>query len=160
MRARNSLSEVQREHLVALFEHSLSCTAAARRVDVGLSAARILSGGLSFQAGYASWSNQPSSSMIPKRKRKLPNASLQPRPRWNWPPSLVYHPTNWSAARFGHGAMAVMRHCVRIERGRPQGSMKSKLVGREDRLRRRGEQAEAENAYLKKLRDVRSQWRG
>ena len=64
MSPRSSLGEVQREQLVALFELVLGYIAAARRVDVSMSAVRILSGGLSFQAGYASWSNQPSSSIL------------------------------------------------------------------------------------------------
>ena len=45
-------------------------------------------------------------------------------------------------------------------KGRPKGSSKSQPLSEEDRLRRRVEQLEAENAYLKKLRDLRNQGRG
>lgn len=45
-------------------------------------------------------------------------------------------------------------------KGRPKGSSKPQPVSEEDRLRRRVEQLEAENAYLKKLRDLRNQRRG
>lgn len=45
-------------------------------------------------------------------------------------------------------------------KGRPKGSTKPKTLTEEDKLRRRVEQLEAENAYLKKLRDLRNQQRG
>lgn len=45
-------------------------------------------------------------------------------------------------------------------KGRPRGSTKPKPVMKEDKLRRRVEQLEAENAYLKKVRDLRNQRRG
>ena len=45
-------------------------------------------------------------------------------------------------------------------KGRPKGSSKPQPMSEEDKLRRRIEQLEAENAYLKKLRDLRKQRRG
>lgn len=45
-------------------------------------------------------------------------------------------------------------------KGRPKGSSSSKPLTEEDRLRREVEKLRAENAYLKKLRDLRNQRRG
>ncbi|QGU00978.1 Transposase [Corynebacterium kalinowskii] len=45
-------------------------------------------------------------------------------------------------------------------KGRPKGSSSSKVLTEEDRLRREVEKLRAENAYLKKLRDLRNQRRG
>lgn len=42
-------------------------------------------------------------------------------------------------------------------KGRPKGSAKQKPLTEEDKLRREVERLKAENAYLKKLRDLRSQ---
>ena len=42
-------------------------------------------------------------------------------------------------------------------KGRPKGSASSKPLTEEDRLRREVEKLRAENAYLKKLRDLRNQ---
>ena len=44
-------------------------------------------------------------------------------------------------------------------KGRPKGSSKPKALTEEEKLRRKVERLEAENAYLKKLRDLRSQGR-
>ena len=45
-------------------------------------------------------------------------------------------------------------------KGRPKGSARSAPLTAEDRLRREVEKLRAENAYLKKLRDLRNQRRG
>ncbi|OLN14331.1 transposase, partial [Corynebacterium diphtheriae] len=42
-------------------------------------------------------------------------------------------------------------------KGRPKGSAKPKVLTEEDKLRRENERLRAENAYLKKLRDLRNQ---
>ena len=42
-------------------------------------------------------------------------------------------------------------------KGRPKGSSKPKVLTEEEKLRREVERLQAENAYLKKLRDLRSQ---
>ena len=44
-------------------------------------------------------------------------------------------------------------------KGRPKGSAKPKVLSEEDKLRRENERLRAENAYLKKLRDLRNQGR-
>ena len=44
-------------------------------------------------------------------------------------------------------------------KGRPKGSAAPKLLTEEDKLRRQIARLEAENAYLKKLRDLRNQGR-
>lgn len=45
-------------------------------------------------------------------------------------------------------------------KGRPKGSARPALLTEEDRLRREVEKLRAENAYLKKLRDLKNQRRG
>lgn len=45
-------------------------------------------------------------------------------------------------------------------KGRPKGSAKPVALTEEDKLRREAEKLRAENAYLKKLRDLRNQRRG
>ncbi|AIU33080.1 transposase [Corynebacterium ulcerans] len=45
-------------------------------------------------------------------------------------------------------------------KGRPKGSAKPVALTEEDKLRREVEKLRAENAYLKKLRDLRNQRRG
>ncbi|CAM4172813.1 Transposase-like protein [Corynebacterium belfantii] len=42
-------------------------------------------------------------------------------------------------------------------KGRPKGSAKPKVLTEEDKLRRENERLRAENAYLKKLRDLKNQ---
>ena len=42
-------------------------------------------------------------------------------------------------------------------KGRPKGSVTPKPLSEEDKLRRENERLRAENAYLKKLRDLRNQ---
>ena len=44
-------------------------------------------------------------------------------------------------------------------KGRPKGSVTPKPLSEEDKLRRENERLRAENAYLKKLRDLRNQGR-
>lgn len=44
-------------------------------------------------------------------------------------------------------------------KGRPKGSAAPRLLSEEEKLRRQVERLEAENAYLKKLRDLRNQGR-
>ncbi|OMQ00331.1 transposase, partial [Corynebacterium amycolatum] len=44
-------------------------------------------------------------------------------------------------------------------KGRPKGSSAPKRLTEEEKLRRQVERLEAENAYLKKLRDLRNQGR-
>lgn len=45
-------------------------------------------------------------------------------------------------------------------KGRPKGSARIQPLTEEDKLRRQVEKLQAENAYLKKLRDLRNQRRG
>lgn len=159
MRAHSSLSEVEREQLVELFEHGLGYAAAARRLGVGRNAAKILQRRFILHGRLCL--------MEPTKQRYSFELKKEVVTRFNAGQSKME-----LAAEFGLSSDQTVKTWVRAwrhggdealrpkRRGRPHGPATSKPMSSEAQLRRRVEQLEAENAYLKKLRDLRNQRRG
>lgn len=152
MRAHSSLSEDQREQLVELFEHGLGYTAAARRLGVGRNATKILQrrfilhGGLCLMEPPA---KQHYSFEVKKEVVKRFNAGQSKMElAAEFGLSSDQTVTTWVRAWRTGGDEALRPK----RRGRPHGLATSKPMSTEAQLRRRVQQLEAENVYLKKLR--------
>ena len=115
--------------------------------------------GLCCMAGYVLWRNRLSSSIRLRSRRKLSNATLLARQRWILRVNLACHQQqlvrgwSWKWRKDGDDALKPK------PKGRPKGSVTPKPLSEEDKLRRENERLRAENAYLKKLRDLRNQGR-
>ena len=160
MRARSSLTEDQRQQLVDLFEQGAGYVSAANRLKVGRYAARCL---------YHRWqlrgklclvekqTNQQYSFEIKKEivdRLHAGETAMSLAKEFNVSaPTLI---RAWARAWRKHGDEALKPK----PKGRPKGSTKSAPLTEMDKLQRKVEQLEAENAYLKKLRDLRTQGRG
>ena len=157
MRRQSSLSEDQREQLVELFEHGLGYTAAARRLGVGVNAAKILQRRFILHGRLCL--------MEPTEQRYSFEVKKEVVKRFNAGQSKMElaeefglssdHTVKTWVRAWRHGGDEALRP---KRRGRPHGP--ATPVSHEAQLRRRVEQLEAENAYLKKLRDLRSGRRG
>ena len=157
MRARSSLSEDQREQLVDLFERGMSYKAAASSLGVSKYAARRLYRRFLLH-GRLCLVEKPAKKQFPFEVKKEVVDRFQSGE------------TKMDLAReFGLSSDQLVTGWVRAWRdggdealkpkpkGRPRGSSKPKVLTEEEKLRRQIERLEAENAFLKKLRDLRNQ---
>lgn len=157
MQARSSLSENQREQLVQLFEAGYRYRAAANRLRVSLYAVRTLERrwklhGRLCLVEYSSKRTYPfevkkevverflAGETVMKLAAAFQLSSGQVVARWV---------RQWRAG----GDEALMPK----PKGRPKSSAVAAPLSEEERLRRKVKRLEAENAYLKKLRDLRDQ---
>ena len=160
LRARSSLSELQRQQLVELFEQGMGYTAAANLLGVALYPTRSLARRFKLH-GRLCLVEKPTKQQFSFEVKK------QVVDRFNAGESKME-----LAREFDLSSEQIVATWVRAWRaggdealrpkpkGRPKGSTSSKPITEEDRLRRQVEKLQAENAYLKKLRDLRSQRRG
>lgn len=160
MRARSSLSELQREQLVELFDQGVGYTAAANRLGVTCDSVRVLERRFKLHGKLC---------LVEKTTKQQYSFEVKKEvvDRFNAGESKME-----LAREFGLSSDQLVTGWVRAWRtggdealrpkrkGRPKGSARSKPLTEEDRLRREVEKLRAENAYLKKLRDLRSQRRG
>lgn len=160
MRARSSLSQFHREQLVDLFEQGLGYVAAANRLGVAYDPARALARRFKLH-GRLCLVEKPTKQQYPfEVKKEVVDRFLAGESRMDL------------AREFGLSSDQLVKSWVRTWRaggdaalhpkpkGRPKGSSPAKALTEEDRLRREVEKLRAENAYLKKLRDLRNQRRG
>lgn len=160
MRARSSLSEEQREQLVGLFEQDLGFAAAASRIGVRHDPARSL---------YRRWFLHGRLCLVEKPtkkqysfevKKEVVDRFLAGETRMDlakeFELSSPQQVKGW-VSKWRKGGDEALRS---KPKGRPKGSAKPALLTEEDRLLREVEKLRAENAYLKKLRDLRNQRRG
>lgn len=159
MRARSSLSQQQREQLVDLFEHGIGYFAASGQLGISKYAARMLLRRFKLHGRLCLVEN-------PTKQHYSFEVKKQVVDRFNAGQSKMD-----LAREFGLSSEQLVSSWVRAWRvggdealrpkpkGRPKGSASSKPLTEEDRLRREVEKLRAENAYLKKLRDLRSQRR-
>lgn len=160
MRARSSLSGFQREQLVELFEQSLGFKAAATGLEVGSCPVRQL---------HQRWVLHGKLCLVDKptkqqysfdQKEEIVQRNLAGESRMALTKEFNLSSTNlvkdWVRRWRRGGDEALMPQ----PKGRPKGSTTPKLLTEEDKLRREVEKLRAENAYLKKLRDLRNQRRG
>ena len=160
MRAQSSLSEEQREQLVGLFEQDLGFAAAASRIGVRHDPTRSL---------YRRWLLHGRLSLVEKPtkkqysfevKKEVVDRFLAGETRMDlakeFKLSSPQQVKDWMS-KWRKGDDEALRP---KPKGRPKGSAKPALLTEEDRLLREVEKLRAENAYLKKLRDLRNQRRG
>lgn len=159
MRARSSLSEQQREQLVELFEQGMGSKAAANALSVSKHAARrlycrfVLHGRLCL---VEKPTKQQYSFEIKKEvvQRHLAGETKMDLAR-EFGLSSDQLVKDWSRKWRKDGDEALKPK----PKGRPKGSSAPKRLTEEEKLRRENERLRAENAYLKKLRDLRNQGR-
>ncbi|GAV98594.1 transposase [Corynebacterium glutamicum] len=160
MRPRSSLTEHQREKLVELFEQGLSYRASANRIGVNHSPVKklhlrwVLHGRLSL---VEKPTKQQYSFEVKKEivERYLAGETAMDLAR-EFQLSSDQLVKGW-AVKWRKGGDEALKP---KPKGRPKSPAKPAALTEEDKLRRRVEQLEAENAYLKKLRDLRNQRRG
>ena len=160
MRARSSLSESQRQQLVDLFEQGLGYAAAANRLGVTHNPVRKLERRFQLHGRLCLVDKLTKQQFSFEIKKEVVDRFIGGQS------------TMELAREFGLSSDQLVSYWVRAWRaggdealqpkpkGRPKGSASSKPLTEEDRLRREVEKLRAENAYLKKLRDLRNQRRG
>ena len=157
MRASSSLSVVQREQLVELFEQGLASKAAARVVGVSRDAARRLYRRFQLHGRLClvEKPNKQHYSFETKKEvveRHLAGESMMGLAReFNLSSDALVK--DWMV-KWRKGGDEALRP---KPKGRPKGSAVPKRLTEEEQLRRQVARLEAENAYLKKLRDLRNQ---
>ena len=157
MRASSSLNVVQREQLVELFEQGLASKAAARVVGVSRYAARRLYRRFQLHGRLClvEKPNKQHYSFETKKEvveRHLAGESMMGLAReFNLSSDALVK--DWMV-KWRKGGDEALRP---KPKGRPKGSAVPKRLTEEEQLRRQVARLEAENAYLKKLRDVRNQ---
>ena len=159
LRARSSLSEHQREQLVDLFDQGVGYQAAASVVGAGIYASRGLFRRFQLRGRLClveKPTHQQYSFEIKKEivERHLAGATTMELAR-EFGLSSEHLVKDWSMKWRKGGDDALKPK----PKGRPKGSSAPKTLTEEEKLRRQIERLEAENAYLKKLRDLRNQGR-
>ena len=157
MRARSSLSEYQREQLVELFEQGMGPKAASNALGVPKHAVRRL---------YCRFQLHGRLCLVEKPTKQQYSFEIKKEIVER---HLAGETTMDLAREFGLSSDQLVRDWARKWRkggdealkpkpkGRPKGSAAPKRLTEEDKLRRQIARLEAENAYLKKLRDLRNQ---
>ena len=159
MRARSSLSEVQREQLVELFEQGMGYTAAAKTLGVSKYAVRRLYRRFQLHGRLClveKPTKQQYSFDIKKEvvQRHLAGETAMDLAR-EFNLSSAQLVQDW-VIKWRKGGDEALKP---KPKGRPKGSAAPKPLSEEEKLRRQVARLEAENAYLKKLRDLRNQGR-
>ena len=157
MRARSSLGEHQREQLVELFEQGMGYGAAANALGVSKDAVRRLRRRFQLHGKLClveKPTKQQYSFEIKKEvvQRHLAGETVMDLAR-EFGLSSEQLVSYWSRQWRNGGDVALKPK----PKGRPKGSAAPKRLTEEEMLRRQIARLEAENAYLKKLRDLRNQ---
>ena len=157
MRVRSSLSEQQREQLVECFEQGVGEAAAANALGVSKYAVRCLFRRFQLHGRLClveKPTKQQYSFEIKKEvvQRHLAGETTMGLAR-EFGLSSDQLVSGWSSKWRRGGDEALKPK----PKGRPKGSAAPRLLSEEEKLRRQVERLEAENAYLKKLRDLRNQ---
>ena len=159
MRARSSLSEHQREQLVECFEQGMGCAAAANALGVSKYVVRTLYRRFQLHGRLClveKPTKQQYSFDIKKEvvQRHLAGETMMDLAReFGLSSDQLVKDWSWKWRKGGDEALKPK------PKGRPKGSAVPKPLTEEEKLRRRIARLEAENAYLKKLRDLRNQRR-
>ena len=159
MRARSSLGEHQREQLVELFEQGMGYRAAANALGVSKDAARMLYRRFTLHGRLClveKPTKQQYSFDIKKAvvQRHLDGETAMDLAReFGLSSDQLVKGWSWKWRKGGDEALKPK------PKGRPKGSVASKPLSEEEKLRSQIARLEAENAYLKKLRDLRNQGR-
>lgn len=160
MRARSSLSESQREQLVDLFEQGLGYAAAAHRLGVGLYSVKRFERRFKLHGRLCLVEKPTKQHFSFEVKKEVVDRFIAGQSKMELAREFGLSSdqlvANWVRAWRAGGDEALQPK----PKGRPKGSARSAPLTAEDRLRREVEKLRAENAYLKKLRDLRNQRRG
>lgn len=161
MGALSSLSEEQREILVSLFEQGIGYKAAARQLDVSYQAVHGLRNRWKLHGRLCLMDKPTKQQYSFEVKKEVVTRFLNGETRMDLAKefglSSEWTVKTWVRAWRKDGDEALMPKT----RGRPKGSTaEPRELTEEDKLRRQVEKLQAENAYLKKLRDLRNQRRG
>ncbi|SUY80228.1 transposase IS3516c [Corynebacterium jeikeium] len=159
MRARSSLNEQQREQLVECFEQGMGETAAANALGVPKNTVRLLYRRFQLHGRLCLVEKPTKQQYSFEFKKEVVERHLSGETKMNLArefnlssDQLVSY---WSRQWRKSGDEALKPK----PKGRPKGSAVPKPLTEEEKLRRRIARLEAENAYLKKLRDLRNQRR-
>ncbi len=159
MRARSSLSEYQREQLVECFEQGMGSQAGAKVVGVSRDVTRKLYRRFQLHGRLCLVEKPTKQQYSFEIKKEVVQRHLAGETKMDLArefglssDQLVSY---WSRQWRNGGDEALKPK----PKGRPKGSAAPKPLTEEEKLRRRIARLEAENAYLKKLRDLRNQGR-
>lgn len=159
MRARSSLSEHQREQLVELFEQGMGYKAAANALGVSRYAVRMLCRRFKLHGRLCLVEKPNNQRYSFEAKKEVVERSLAGESRMDLAREFNLSSDqlvkDW-VIKWRKGGDEALRP---KPKGRPKGSVAPKPLSEEEKLRRQIARLEAENAYLKKLRDLRNQGR-
>ena len=157
MRARSSLSEHQREQLVECFEQGMSYGTAAKTLGVSKYAVRTLRRRFQLHGRLCLVEKPTKQQYSFEIKKMVVERHLAGETKMDlareFDLSSGQLVDDWSRTWRKGGDDALKPK----PKGRPKGSSAPKRLTEEEKLRRQIERLEAENAYLKKLRDLRNQ---
>ena len=157
MQSRSTLSESQRERLVELFEQGMGSEGAARVLGVRRKPALKLYHRFRLHGRLCLVQKRTKQQYSYETKKEVVERFLAGTTRQQlareYQLSSDEIVTKWVGAWRKDGDEALKPK----PKGRPKGSSKPKVLTEEEKLRREVERLQAENAYLKKLRDLRSQ---
>ena len=157
MRARSSLSEQQREQLVECFEQGMGYRAAANIVAGSTSAIRNFYRRFQLHGRLCLVEKPTKQQYSFEIKKEIVERHLAGETRMDlareFDLSSDILVRDW-ARKWRKGGDEALKP---KPKGRPKGSAAPKRLTEEDKLRRQIARLEAENAYLKKLRDLRNQ---
>ena len=157
MRARSSLSEHQREQLVECFEQGMGSIAAANALGVSKYAVRTLRRRFQLHGRLCLVEKPTKQQYSFEIKKEVVQRHLAGETRMDlareFDLSSDILVRDW-ARKWRKGGDDALKP---KPKGRPKGSAAPKRLTEEDKLRRQIARLEAENAYLKKLRDLRTQ---
>ena len=157
MRARSSLSEQQREQLVECFEQGMGYGAAANALGVSKDAVRMLYRRFQLHGRLCLVEKPTNQQYSFEIKKEVVQRHLAGETKMNLAREFglssdqMVSYWSWKWRKGGDEALKPK------PKGRPKGSAASKPLSEEEQLRRQIARLEAENAYLKKLRDLRNQ---
>ncbi|OFT23340.1 transposase [Arthrobacter sp. HMSC08H08] len=157
MRARSSLSEVQREQLVELFEQGMGYEGAASAVGVSKFPVRRLYRRFQLHGRLCLVEKPTKQQYSFEIKKEVVQRHLAGETAMD-----LAREFNLSSAQLVQDWVIKWRkggdEALKPKpKGRPKGSAAPKPLSEEEKLRRQVARLEAENAYLKKLRDLRNQ---
>lgn len=159
LRARSSLSKQQREQLIDLFEQGVGYTAAANRLGVARDPVRMLQRRFTLHGRLCLVEKPTKQQFSFEVKKEVVDRFNAGESKMDLAREFELSSdqlvTSWVRAWRTGGDQALRPK----PKGRPTGSSPMKVMTEEDRLRREVEKLRAENAYLKKLRDLRNQRR-
>lgn len=159
MHTQSSLTQHQREQLIQLFQHGTGSNAAAKQLNISPYAARALERRYKLHGTLCLMEKTTKQHYPFDIKKEVVTRNLNGESRMHLAQEFSLSSDNlvksWVRAWRTGGDEAL----IPKPKGRPKGSATPKTLTEEDKLRREVQKLRAENAYLKKLRDLRNQQR-